>query len=139
MVCIFFRVFRVFRGSNSGVFCIARPFFASFFAVFAVQVPDQIGHASSYWRDERPSPTADERKYRIVRTWRRIYDELAKSIASIPLALPSSASLDEHSLASLKRYEDALDALICGWVGIQYLKGRVRPYGDEHAAIWIPT
>ncbi len=98
----------------------------------------KIGHAASYWRDERPLPTLEERKRRIVQTWRRIYDELAKSISSIPLLLPPTERLGDYSLATLKRYEDALDALICGWVGIRYLQGLADPYGDEHAAIWIP-
>ena len=34
--------------------------------------------------------------------------------------------------------EDALDALIGGWVGIKYLEGDCTAYGDESAAIWIP-
>jgi predicted RNase H-like nuclease len=41
--------------------------------------------------------------------------------------------------AALKRYEDALDALVCGWVGIEYLGGRCTAFGDTAAAIWTPS
>ncbi len=40
--------------------------------------------------------------------------------------------------ARLKRYEDALDALVRAWVGIEYLAGRTRAFGDADAAIWTP-
>tara|TARA_B100002003_G_scaffold148670_1_gene137814 strand:+ start:724 stop:861 length:138 start_codon:yes stop_codon:yes gene_type:complete len=42
------------------------------------------------------------------------------------------------SLAGLKTYEDGIDALVCAWVGIEYLRGAATPYGDDDAAIWIP-
>lgn len=41
-------------------------------------------------------------------------------------------------LAALKRWEDAVDALVAAWVGIRYLEGTAEPYGDATAAIWIP-
>jgi predicted RNase H-like nuclease len=44
-----------------------------------------------------------------------------------------------NSFSALKRYEDALDALICGWVGVEYLAGRAVPLGNEDAAIWCPA
>ena len=40
-------------------------------------------------------------------------------------------------LAALKRWEDAVDALVAAWVGIRYLEGTAEPYGDATAAIWI--
>ena len=40
--------------------------------------------------------------------------------------------------ATLKRYEDAIDALICCWVGTLYAKGNAKPLGDDTEAIWCP-
>ena len=42
------------------------------------------------------------------------------------------------SISFLKRYEDALDALVCAWVGTRYVEGHADHYGDDDAAIWIP-
>ena len=53
----------------------------------------------------------------------------------VPLPAPDIVS----SLAALKRYEDALDALICGWVGIQFTAGNAVAYGDATAAVWVPS
>ena len=53
------------------------------------------------------------------------------------LELPEPVAV--KSLAALKRYEDALDALVCAWVGVEYLGGRTLPLGDGDAAIWCPT
>ena len=52
------------------------------------------------------------------------------------LALPTPAAVP--SLSSLKRYEDALDALVCGWVAAQFVQGNAMPYGDATAAVWVP-
>jgi hypothetical protein len=38
----------------------------------------------------------------------------------------------------MKRYEDALDAILCAWVAIEFLEGNAEPLGDEQAAIWTP-
>jgi predicted RNase H-like nuclease len=51
--------------------------------------------------------------------------------------LPDAARVP--SLAHLKRYEDALDALVCAWVGVCALNGSARAYGDDAAAIWVPS
>ena len=37
-----------------------------------------------------------------------------------------------------KGVEDTLDALICAWAGVEFLRGRAEPFGDADAAIWIP-
>ena len=58
-------------------------------------------------------------------------------MAGIGLVLPSAEDLS--SFSHLKRYEDTIDALICAWVGMKYLDGKAHAYGDETAAIWVPT
>lgn len=41
--------------------------------------------------------------------------------------------------AGLERHEDALDALVCAWVGTEHLAGRTAALGDAEAAIWTPV
>ncbi len=36
--------------------------------------------------------------------------------------------------SEMKRYEDALDAIVCAWVGIEFLRECAYPLGDETAA-----
>jgi len=94
----------------------------------------KIGRASEYWPEKTPA----DRRRRIVKNWRKILDELSLTINKIDLPLPGKSDLEDLPSTSLKRFEDALDALVCGWVGIKYLEGDCTAYGDESAAIWIP-
>ena len=55
-----------------------------------------------------------------------------------PLYIPMPESGTTGALNRLKRHEDALDALVCAWVGIRFIAGEAVPLGDEHAAIWCP-
>ena len=54
----------------------------------------------------------------------------------LPLPAPGAAG----PLAGLKRYEDALDALVCAWVATLYLDGRAAAFngGNPDEAIWVP-
>ena len=101
------------------------------------RVKYKISHATSYWRDE--VTTSAQRRHRVVDQLRRIYDELATSISPIDIWLPSSDEVETMTASKIKRYEDALDAVICGWVGMEYLARRCVAYGDDTAAIWIPA
>lgn len=38
-----------------------------------------------------------------------------------------------------KAAEDALDALVCCWIGLEFLSQRAIPYGDRDAAVWVPS
>lgn len=51
------------------------------------------------------------------------------------------AAVQDDDWSRLEKYytEDALDSLVCAWAGTEYLCGRCQPYGDDTAAIWIPT
>lgn len=44
----------------------------------------------------------------------------------------------DASGVDVKAYEDALDAVVCAWVGVCALEGRAAPFGNEESAIWIP-
>jgi predicted RNase H-like nuclease len=94
----------------------------------------KIGRASEYWPEKTPS----DRRRRIVKNWRKIMEQLSLTINKIELPLPAKTDLENFPSTSLKRFEDAIDALVGGWVGIKYLEGDCTAYGDESAAIWIP-
>lgn len=96
------------------------------------RVPYKVGKVSSYWKG---APIA-ERVERLLTEFAAILDGLATHIDDIAIPLPKAAEV--RSLAALKPFEDAIDALVCCWVGGEYLAGRVRPFGDETAAVWCP-
>jgi predicted RNase H-like nuclease len=97
------------------------------------RLPYKVGKSNTYWR----GISIDERKPRLLEVWALILKHLGREIKGINL--PLSDSLCEHSLSSLKRYEDAIDALVCAWVATQYLDKASVPLGDNSAAIWIPS
>lgn len=96
------------------------------------RVPYKVGKASSYWKG---APVA-VRIERLLTEFAAIRDGLATHIDDIAIPLPGASEV--RSLAALKPLEDAIDALVCCWVGCEYLSGRCHPLGDETAAIWCP-
>jgi predicted RNase H-like nuclease len=92
----------------------------------------KAGKSRKYW----PTATVPERIARLLQVHKRILAALSAEIEGIELQLPDASSCT--SLASLKRYEDALDALVCAWVGCRYVGNQATPFGDETAAIWVP-
>lgn len=96
------------------------------------RVPYKVGKASSYWKG---APIA-ERIERLLTEFAAILDGLATHIDNIAIPLPDGAEVP--SPAALKPFEDAIDALVCCWVGCEYLAGRCHPFGDETAAVWCP-
>jgi predicted RNase H-like nuclease len=97
------------------------------------RLPYKVANRRKYWPDATPA----ERLARLLQRLDEILGALRRAVGGVLLDVPSLAEI--ASAASLKAIEDALDALICGWVGIRYLAGRCRAYGDDTAAIWIPT
>lgn len=88
------------------------------------RVPYKLARAARYW----PARTPAARRRAVVDNWRAIRRALARHVGGIALRFPSHGPL--------KRYEDALDAIVCAWAGIAYLAGDSRPYGDAAAAVW---
>ncbi|HVO58512.1 MAG TPA: DUF429 domain-containing protein [Dongiaceae bacterium] len=84
-----------------------------------------------------PGASVEERKEKHLAAFQRVVGALSQKIAGIPAFLPKSHK-DVKSFAALKSVEDALDALVCAWVGVEYLEGRAEPFGDGSAAIWVP-
>jgi predicted RNase H-like nuclease len=97
------------------------------------RVPYKVANRRKYW----PDATPNERLARLRQLFETILTALQREIDGVPLDVIALAEL--RGAASLKAVEDALDALVCGWVGTRYLAGRCRAYGDATAAIWIPT
>ena len=96
------------------------------------RVPYKVGKSSKYW----PRSTIDMRKANLVSEFQLINQALMRLVDSTGITIPNVP--DVPSLSHLKRYEDALDALVSAWVGACYLAGHARPYGDNTAAIWCP-
>jgi len=92
----------------------------------------KVAKARRYWAGKSRS----ERVVALLQEFARIHDALEETFG--PLGVPLPAAEDGGSLSGLKRYEDALDAVVCAWVGVRYLEGAARALGDDTAAIWCP-
>lgn len=96
------------------------------------RLPYKTGKTTTYWRGRN----IEDRKRLLIGEWRFILDRLARNIDNINLPLPDPQT---HSLQSLKRFEDAIDGLVCAWVATQYIDGAAVPLGNDDAVIWVPT
>lgn len=96
------------------------------------RLPYKVSRRRRYWPEVSPA----ERKAKLLDQFEKILVALKAEIHDIPIELPEPA--DVISISGLKRYEDALDALVCAWVGAKYLEGEATRYGDDTAAIWVP-
>lgn len=86
----------------------------------------------SYW----PEAGLDERIRNLIAMHKKIRAALSKRFEG----LNGLISIREaESLSHLKKVEDALDALICAWVGVEYFTSRTVPLGNRSAAIWCPV
>nr|WP_196871549.1 DUF429 domain-containing protein [Sphingobium sp. JAI105] len=99
----------------------------------AERLPYKAGKVRSYWRNLTPA----ERKVQLLAQWAAISAALNTVLAG---SIDATLRADENSTGTqLKSCEDVLDAIVCAWVGTTILSGKARPFGDEKAAIWIPT
>lgn len=97
------------------------------------RLPYKVSKTRIYWRTETPP----NRRYRLLEQWTAIVAALESEIAGVSAMFP----IPQHTAATweLKAFEDALDAVICAWVGICALEDRAIAYGDNDGAIWIPV
>lgn len=93
----------------------------------------KVSKAGKYWPDHQPS----ERRTAILRELHAIRKELQAELGQFELSLPAISTITTQR--TLKRFEDALDALVCAWVGTRYMEKKVLAFGDSTAAIWCPT
>lgn len=96
------------------------------------RVPYKVARTTRYWE----GMPIQERTTRLLTEFQDIYRHLEADLGALPFALPSRHQVS--ALAHLKRFEDALDALVCAWVAKRHLLGQTSPYGDEDSTIWIP-
>lgn len=99
------------------------------------RIPYKVGKTTSYW----PGTSRLCRVERLIEQWLRIVDALGREITGVRTVLSIPPISAKTSLASLKSFEDSLDAAICAWVGLRFMRGLAEPYGNEDAAIWAPT
>lgn len=88
--------------------------------------------ARKYW----PLATASERRTALAECLTQLRAALDDQITDI--VLPTIHGADPIKRHAIKAYEDAMDALVCAWVGAEYLAGRAEAFGDSTAAIWVP-
>jgi predicted RNase H-like nuclease len=93
----------------------------------------KVTKTKRYWPDE----SIKERRKLLLESQHQILDALAADIEGIDMPLPRPD--EPGTLVSLESFEDGLDALVCAWTGIQYLEDKATAYGDDTAAIWVPT
>jgi predicted RNase H-like nuclease len=96
------------------------------------RVPYKVSKSGKYWR----GTPIRQRIENLLAQFAIIHVALAEFFGVLPVQMPTQASV--QNLTSLKRYEDALDAIVCAWVGTQFLSGVTSALGDATAAIWVP-
>ena len=94
------------------------------------RIPYKLARRQRYWR----SKNAAERLKEIRLSWDIILHFLNERL-EFDLAI----DCEGQSLQSWKAWEDVIDAVVCCWVGIEWLAGEAQPYGDESSAIWVPV
>lgn len=97
------------------------------------RLPYKVSKNGSYWGKGLP---ATERKRRLLEQWTAILGHLQHEIDGIEMPLPKDP--EQLTFQGLKRYEDAIDGLVCAWMATRYLTGDVVPLGDDTGAIWVP-
>lgn len=99
------------------------------------RLPYKVQNIRRYW----PTLNRSERRQQLDQVWRQIPGALSSRMAKTDLPLHGIEDMPSAPTKMLKGLEDALDALVCAWVGIEYLAFRCTAYGDETAAIWVPA
>lgn len=98
--------------------------------------PERIKYKAAkmraYWITETPA----RRRILLESELQAVADALAGVFDDVEVHLPKPRP--GAKLADLKRYEDAIDALVCCWVGSRFAEGDAYPLGDDTAAIWLP-
>ena len=98
----------------------------------AERLPYKAAKTRRYW----PAETPADRRVRLLAMWSEILAMLESEVAGVTAALPLPD--DDAKGATLKAFEDTLDAVICAWVAACALEGRAVWFGDDHSTIWIP-
>jgi predicted RNase H-like nuclease len=94
------------------------------------RLPYKLARRRRYWPKLNPEHGREE----IKREWTEI-------LACLETKIDLNLQLDGvgKTLRHWKAFEDVIDAIVCCWVGLEWLAGGVTPYGDNDSAIWVPT
>lgn len=93
------------------------------------RLPYKFARRRRYWPRLKPVDGREE----IRREWDRILSCLKTKI-DLSLEIDCAG----RTLRHWKAWEDVIDAMVCCWVGLEWLSGRAKAYGDDNAAIWVP-
>jgi predicted RNase H-like nuclease len=96
------------------------------------RLPYKVSKRRTYWR----GASHDVWKHNLVEEWAKILGALQREIADVSILLP--AHPEELKFSELKRFEDAIDAVVCAWTAALFVDGSATALGDESAAIWVP-
>jgi len=101
---------------------------------YEYRFPYKVQKMNKYW----PTDISEIRKQKIKANLNEIRTKLNLLINNLPEFIPELSPDKDYATKLLKGYEDVLDALVCAITGIFYLNGKVKRYGDELSAIWVP-
>lgn len=96
----------------------------------------KTSRVSQYW----PEAKSRTRWLRLCKNLDALRRALADEIDGLENLIPTAKILLKNgNKARLKHLEDALDAVVCAWIGHQFWRGNALAYGNEQAAIWLPV
>jgi predicted RNase H-like nuclease len=124
------------RNQNSSVFIEAYPHPAIIELLgLSERLKYKVSKLKKYW----PELESGKRWATVAQNLAQLRTALDKRIAGVAESLPSAQSFIKNgALSRLKGYEDALDAIVCAWIGCEFLAGGCVAYGDDQSAIWLP-
>ena len=95
----------------------------------------KVSKRGKYWREETPL----KRWELLLDSFKKLWMGLEEHLTDLESVLPKPVVLSQakYYVAPYKGYEDALDALVCAWVALQFFKENCNAYGDETSCIWI--
>lgn len=97
------------------------------------RIPYKINKSTRYW----PNRAKDIRKKALLAEFTAIDAALEEKLG--PTGVPLHFVSPMVTFSQLKRFEDTIDAIICGWIGTCYVATNIVPYGDNTATIWNPS
>lgn len=104
-----------------------------------LQLPKRLAYKTSRVTQYWPALAPQERRFALARNLNKLREALSYEIKGVRDFIPNARALLKYEkLSVLKGMEDALDAVVCAWVGARFWRGKANAYGDETAAIWAP-
>ncbi len=105
-----------------------------------MQLPMRLAYKTSRVSQYWPEADSRTRWLRLCKNLEALRRALVDEINGIEDFIPSARILLKNSnKARLKHLEDALDAVVCAWIGYQFWRGKALAYGNNEAAIWLPA